>query len=163
MTELNEVIDDNYNVLDILPREKIIKKNLKHKAALVIVKNSQNQFYIHQRKHTKEVNPLKWVVGAGGAVNLNESFYDAAKRELKEELGIESIVNFLFDFDYKSDINNYKAKIYITNYNGKITLDKNECEQGKWISLDELKFFIENDLLCPDTALYIKKYLEKKN
>jgi len=161
MTELMEVIDDNLNVLRIAPREEIIEKNFKHKGAIVIVKDSKNRFYLHQRKHTKEIYPLKWAVGAGGGVKVNESFEQAAKRELKEELNIESDIKFLFDFEYKSEIDDYKAKIYITDYDGEIRLNMDECEQGKWVSLDELKKIAEGDLLCSDTKIFIKKYLKE--
>ena len=160
MTELMEVIDDNLNVLRIIPRKEIMEKNLKHKGAIIIVKNSKNQFYLHQRKHTKKLYPLKWAVGAGGGVKVGESFYEASKRELKEELNIESDIEFLFDFDYKSDIDDYKSKIYITKYDGEIRLNEDECEQGKWVSLDELKQFINEGRFCPDTEIFIKKYLK---
>lgn len=160
MTELMEVIDDNLNVLRIVPREEVMEKNLKHKGVIIIIKNSKNQFYLHQRKHTKKLYPLQWALGAGGGVKVNESFEQAAKRELKEELNIESDIKLLFDFEYKSDIDNYKAKIYITDYDGEIRLNMDECEQGKWVSLDELKKIAEGDLLCPDTKIFLKKYLK---
>jgi len=161
MTELMEVIDDNLNVLRIAPREEIMEKNLKHKGAIVIVKDSKNRFYLHQRKHTKKIYPLKWGIGAGGGVKAGESSYEAAKRELNEELGIEKDIKFLMNFSYKCNIDDYIAKIYIVVYDGKIKLDEEECEQGKWVSLDELKQFIQEGLLCPDTELFIKKYLKE--
>ena len=155
-----EVIDNNFNILKIVTRDEVIKDNLKHKTALVIVKNSKNQIYVNQRKKTKELFPLKWVVGAGGAVHAGETYDEAAKRELKEELGISSPIKFLFNFDYQSDITNYKAKVYLTEYDGEINLNKDESEQGKWVSLEELEILIKKGLLCPDTALYIKKYIK---
>ena len=161
MKEPTEVIDDNFNVLKVVPRKEIIDKNLKHKTVLIIVKNNKNQIYAAQRKHTKKIFPLKWIVGAGGAVNANESFEEAAKRELKEELGFISEIKYIFDFDYDAEFNNYKARVYFTIYNGKIILNNKEFEQGKWVSVKELKKMIKNKLLCPDTAQFTRKYLDK--
>jgi len=156
-----EVIDKKFRVLKIVSRAEAIKKNLKENVVLIIVKNSKNQFYIHQRNKIKKIFPLRWVTGAGGGVLAGESFDDAAKRELKEELGITSPIKYLFDFDYKTDINNYKAKVYFCIYDGKINLNKKECEKGCWVSKQGLKKYIKSRLLCPDTALYTQKYLEE--
>ncbi|MBU0707510.1 hypothetical protein KKG41_04025 [Patescibacteria group bacterium] len=49
-----EVIDDDLNVLEVVERREIIKRNLKHKSFLIIVKNSQGQYYVDQRKKTKK-------------------------------------------------------------------------------------------------------------
>lgn len=156
-----EVIDDNGNVLRIVSRKEAIEKNLKHKAAFVIVKNSNNEFYITQRKNTKRVYPSLWVTGAGGAVNAGESYEEAAHRELLEELGFDSDIIYLFDFDHTSDVNNYKAKVFVTTYDGEISIDSKESEQGKWVSEKELIEYMDKDLICPDTCLYIKEYLMK--
>ncbi|MBU0707509.1 NUDIX domain-containing protein [Patescibacteria group bacterium] len=97
-----------------------------------------------------------WEIGAG------ETYEQAAQRELKEELGIDTPVKYLFDFNFKSEVNNYKAKVYSAEYNGEIKLNMDESEQGKWISSDELKMFIKKGRLCPDTEEFIKKYLERE-
>ena len=159
MAEMIDVIDDDLNILKTISREEIRKNNLKHKTAIVILKNRKNQIYANQRNKTKLVYPLKWVVGAGGMVRSGESYEQAAKRELKEELGAEAELKFLMDFDYKDEYNNYKAKIYLATYDGEILLDKVECEQGKWVSVDKLKEIIKKGLLCPDTSLFVQKYL----
>ncbi|UCD04154.1 MAG: NUDIX domain-containing protein [Candidatus Woesearchaeota archaeon] len=155
-----EVIDDNFNVIGVASREEVIKNNLKHKTSLIIVKNSKNELYVRQRSRKKKIFPLKWVVSAGGGVNLGETFESAARRELKEELGIEASLKYLYDFDYESTGNNYKAKVYLATYDGEITVNKEECEQGKWMSKEEVRELIDKDLLCPDTAIFMQKYFE---
>ena len=42
-----EVIDPNFRVLETVPRPVAIKDGLRFKLALVIVRNSKNQFFIH--------------------------------------------------------------------------------------------------------------------
>ena len=160
MEEKVEVIDDNFNVLKVVSRKESIAKNLKHRGVLIIIKNSKGQFYVAQRKRTKKVFPLKWGVGAGGAAMPNESFEDAAKRELKEEFGIDDNVEFLFDFSYNTEYNNYKAKVYLSIFDGGIILNEDEFEQGKWVSVEEMTKMFDGGVFCPDTVLFVKKYLE---
>lgn len=49
---------------------------------------SQGKVLLVKRPMTKKVNPGKYC-GIGGKVEPEESFFDAAKRELKEEAGLE--------------------------------------------------------------------------
>ncbi|MBU1975523.1 MAG: NUDIX domain-containing protein [Nanoarchaeota archaeon] len=161
MIEYNEEIDKDMNVLRTVPRKAVVEENLLHKMVVVVLINDAGKFYVNQRKSTKKVCPLKWVVGAGGAVIAGESFEHAAKRELMEECGIEAEVKFLFDFEYESDIIRYMGKIFMAQSNVEVKLNEQECEQGKWISRVELQEMAEHNELCPDTALYISEFLEK--
>jgi isopentenyldiphosphate isomerase len=158
MPELMEVIDLTGRTIKVIPREEIIISNYRHKAAFVIVQNNKGEIYINQRKKNRKVYPLKWVVGAGGGVKAYESYEIAAKRELKEELGVVSEIEYLFDFSFKSDQANYLARVYIAKYDGEVVLNLKESEQGKWAPKEEIIQFIAEHQLCPDTEQYIMKY-----
>lgn len=158
--ELVEVIDSNLNTLKVLPRTEVLRQRLKHKAALVVVRNLAGDFFVHQRKATKKTYPLGWVMGAGGAVKAGESFEHAAARELEEELSVTSPLSYLFDFHTDSDVENYIAKVFLTACDGEVTLDPTECEQGKWVSLGELRRMTHERLLCPPNVRFSTKYLD---
>jgi len=161
MEEQVEVIDDNFNILRIASREEVRDKNLNHKAVGIIIKNSKNQFYAAQRSAKKKVYPLRWELGGGGAVDYGESFEEAAKREIKEELGFDSEPEYLFDFDYSDEYMTFKAKIYLVNHDGEIIVNKEDFEQGKWISVEKVEEMIKNKLLCPDAISFVRKYLDE--
>jgi len=160
MAELNEVLDENFNVIGTKSRDEIKKENLLHKASLVIVKNSKGEYFVAQRKATKSIYPLKWNIGAGGAVRAGESFEEAASREVKEEIGINAVVKELFEFTWYSDVVSYFAKIFLAEYNGEINVDLEECEQGKWVNEEEMNKMIEKKELTLDTIEYFLKYKE---
>jgi len=160
MPELIEVIDDDFNVLKVVPRDEIIEKNLKHKSVVVILRNNKNKFFVTQRKSRRRLFPLKWDLGVTGFVREGESFEQAAARELKNELDVEASLQFLFDFDYKSDVQDLKAKVFLVFYDDEMVLNKDECQDGKWISLKELEYFIDSKLLSRDTAFIWDKYIE---
>jgi 8-oxo-dGTP pyrophosphatase MutT (NUDIX family) len=162
MEEQNEVIDREGNTIAIVSRKEIKEKKLRHKAAFIIVKNSKNQYFIAQRSHTKKTYPLKWSFGAGGAVMAGESFDNAAKRELEEELGIKEKVEYLFDFPFDSEEIHYLAKVYETIFNKEVIIEKREYEQGKWASVEEIFNMNKKGDFCPDSILYFEKYLAIK-
>ena len=156
-----EIIDTNGNVLKVVTRKESIEKNLCIKGAFVIVDNGSGKYYIQKRSMNKEIYPGLWAAGAGGGVAVGETFEDAAHRELEEELGIKADVRFIFDFSFKSEVSNYKSKIYITVYNGEVTPNTEEIETGKWASKQEIEEMESNGQLCPDTAQYMKIYFDK--
>ena len=153
-----EVIDTNGNVLEVKTREEVTEKNLLHKGAFVIVRNDQGQVYAQKRSARKEVYPGLWCVSAGGGVVAGESFDSAAKRELEEELGIMTDVEFAFDFSFKSDVANYVSKIYVAAYNGELRPNPEEIETSRWVSQQEIEDMTARGELSPDTAQYMKIY-----
>jgi isopentenyldiphosphate isomerase len=161
MKERTEVIDESYKTLRIVDREIVVKDNLKHKVVFIILKNSKNLYYVMQRSKNKEIYPMLWNMGAGGGVQAHESYENAAKREFKEELGIEAEPRFLFNFDYKCSIDDYKSKVFLVFSDLEVILDKVECHDGSWKSKQEIIKMISLDKFCPDSALIANKFFEE--
>jgi len=157
------LVDENDNETGIVPRSRMIKENLRHRTSFIFVFNSERKLYVHKRSKNKDTFPGYWVIGAGGAVSAGDTYDYTARKELEEELGIKKEkLYFMFDFSYESEIDRYFAKVYKCIYNGKIRIQKDEIEKGAFKTIDEIKEMSEKGLLCPDTALYFKKYLEIK-
>ena len=160
---MNEVLDENNRVIGITVRSEIKERRLKHKAAFVIVTNSKGQIFVAQRTADKLNYPLMWVLGSGGAVRAGETFEDAAKRELNEELGVKTQVKFIFDFNFESPTINYWAQVFIATWEDGIKIDKREYVQGKWMTLYEVEALGVSGLMSPDTWEYFQKYVEYLN
>ncbi len=80
----------------------------------------------------------------GGGIDKDETFYEAVKREVLEETGLEvtAITNILKGFDYTT---NKKPRVRQTNFTvsvspGEVQLSK-EHDDYKWISPDEVDGF----------------------
>jgi mutator protein MutT len=162
MEEMVEVVDDDFNVLKVVSRREAIKNLWKHKGAAVILRNKKGDFFIKLRSKNKKIHASLWEIGTGGAVKFGENFEQAALRELFEECGIKTAIKFLFDFDYCDSEICYKARIFEGFYDGKIIVNKSESEEGKWVSLKELKEFLKKGLFAPDYDKLLKKYIELK-
>ncbi len=88
-----------------------------------------------------------WAVH-GGSLELGETFVEALKRELKEELNIDvKKAQFVKSYSGKTMHHIYPngdevycvVEIYIiTDYDGNISPDKGELEEVKWFDIDKL-------------------------
>jgi isopentenyldiphosphate isomerase len=160
--EVVDIIDENDKVIGKTTKNIARGKNILHRGAHVVVFNSDGKLFVQKRSKTKLVHPGLWGLGAGGWVSSGEDYETAAKRELKEELGIKKGIKFLFDFRYKTSDDNYKSKFYKCIFDGKIKLQKEEIEKGEFRTINEIKNMSKKGLLCPDTAIFFEKYLEMK-
>ncbi len=103
--------------------------------AAVIIKN--NKFFIAQRNRNKHL-AYRWEF-PGGKVEKNESFEQALKREIKEELNIDIEINRkLGEENYKDDkIDVNLHYFYCFHVKGSIKLY--EHEDSAWVTKEEFK------------------------
>lgn len=92
INELWDAYDKNCNKIDnvILRRDdpNNIPEGMYHIVCDVILKHNDGSFLVMQRDPNKHF-PLKWELTAGGSVVQGETPLEGAKRELKEETGID--------------------------------------------------------------------------
>ena len=126
---------------------------MKVTAAIIL---NKDKILIAQRKRDSSLG-LKWEL-PGGKIEENETAEDCLKRELKEELGIETEI---LDF-FASNIHRYKdieieLMAYIIRYiSGEIIL--NSHKKFLWVDVNNL---MDYDFAEADIPI-IKKILETK-
>ena len=103
--------------------------------AAIITKD--DKYFIAKRNRNKHLG-LLWEF-PGGKVEVNETFEDALKREIKEELNIDILVkNKLCEENYRDDKVNVKLHyFYCTYLKGNIKLI--EHEDSAWVNKNDLK------------------------
>ena len=103
--------------------------------AAIIIKD--DKYFIAQRNRNKHMG-LSWEF-PGGKVEKGETFENALKREIKEELSIEiDIKNKLAEENYKDEKINIKLHYFICSYiNCEIILS--EHEDSAWVTKNEFK------------------------
>ncbi len=120
-----------------------------------IIKNENGKILIAKRNHAKDQGNLYEF--PGGKVEKNETYKDALKREIKEELDME--IKVLDEFD--EEIFEYPEKtIKLIAFNclfNKTHLIMKEHEDIEWIELSEFKNFE----FAPADIYFVNKLLEK--
>lgn len=104
-----------------------------------------NRFLIQKRSSDKHPMAGEWAA-TGGAVISGESPRMAAKRELSEELSIdtdENALSFVARMARKSSVIDIYS-LHINIDTDSLTLQSDEVEQVKWVSADQLRAMIKN-------------------
>ena len=66
-----------------------------HRIAHILVFDDRERMLLQMRSKTKFFCPNHWVTSAGGHVSSGEDYKQGALRELEEELGIKSELEFI--------------------------------------------------------------------
>jgi len=135
------VVDEDDNVIGKASREECHKGNsLIHRSVYVFVINGKNEVFLQKRSKMKDLYPGYYTGSATGHVDYGETYEDAAKRELKEELGIEGVpLTFVCKFKSFSRIEREISALFICRYDGPIKIDEEEIEEGGFYSIPEIE------------------------
>jgi 16S rRNA (adenine1518-N6/adenine1519-N6)-dimethyltransferase len=90
------VVDENDQVQGYATRSEVHGNNLRHRAVHILIFNRMGEVYLQQRSRWKDRHPLKWDSSAAGHVTAGENYNETARRELKEELGVEVLLERIF-------------------------------------------------------------------
>lgn len=105
----------------------------------IVIFNNKDEMLIQKRGIDKVDFPGAFDISAGGGVNANETTYEAAKRELKEELNLSvEFENWPYlRIFYKKGIDDYYfvvADIDLSN----VSINNKEVLSCKWASETEI-------------------------
>ena len=100
--------------------------NLRHRAVHILIFNQFGDVYLQQRSRWKDRHPLKWDSSAAGHVTAGENYDETARRELKEELGVDVPLERIFRLTASSRTDHE----FIWGYRGVVSGDlaPNKCE-----------------------------------
>ena len=87
MTEFFDCVDRHDRVIGITSRKDAHRLNLYHRAVHLYATGVTGGLILQKRSLYKDVEPGLWTVSCSGHVDRGETFVDAAKREMLEELG----------------------------------------------------------------------------
>ncbi len=138
MEEIAALFDARGRAVGRAPRSRVRAENLHHGASGILVFNAPGQIFIHQRTWHKDVYPGRWDFTAGGVIQAGEDPDLSARRELAEELGLNSVLHRLPDGEYRDENTNYRAFRYWTVADRTPRLQESEVLQGYWGTVAQL-------------------------
>jgi len=96
--EIFDVVDEEDRVIGQAPRSEVHLRKLLHRAVHIFVLNTRGELLLHKRTASKDEYPLCYTSSASGHLGSGEDYTEAAVRELEEELGLRSPIEFLKKF-----------------------------------------------------------------
>lgn len=143
--ELLHEVDENDQIIGTRTRGELHRLGLRHRAVHILVFNSRNELFLQKRSASKDINPGLWDTSAAGHVDLGESYDEAARRELNEELGVDdaSPLQPLFKLPSSPETGWEFIQVYTVTHDGPFQLNTDEITEGQWISTDELDDWIQ--------------------
>ena len=88
--ELLEIVDEQNIVVATALRRDVHKRGLLHRAVYCWVFDPAGQVLVQRRASNKRIGPLLWDISVAEHLEPGESYAGAAKRGIREELGIEA-------------------------------------------------------------------------
>lgn len=157
------IVDEDDNVIGKATYDELKAKKFIHRAANVFVFNSKGELFVHKRAENLNLYPGMWDVKFGGLVRADESYEEAALREMNEEAGITGVtLTDLFRQKSRRRENLTNRKIFQCTYNGEITLDKTEVAEGRFVKVEEAVKLMEEGKLSPSAEQIFREFLKRR-
>ncbi len=138
--ELFDVVDQADRVLRQAPRSQVHASKWLHRASHIFVFNSRGELLVHRRSATKDECPLMFTSSASGHLAAGEGYEVAAIRELEEELGLRSPIEFLTVLPANGADTSYEhSGLFRTTTDDTPTFDPGEIESGEYLPLDVIR------------------------
>ena len=167
-------MDEMIDVLDETTGQKtgaVISKSEAHKTGIwhgsvhiLLVSKDRRQTLLQKRSPEKELYPNAWDIAVGGHISAGEDEITSAKRELKEELGIDSDDLVMEKVDRITEmlnnngvISNEFVSIFVVYADidlKDIKLQVEEVSGAKWCTKEELNQFIDEGMAIPHVREY---------
>ncbi len=138
--ELFVVVDPDDNVLGYKTRQECHSdKKLIHRSTSVVIYNKKGEILLQKRSKTKDLFPGYFTTSASGHVGKGESYEDAARREMMEEIGVDVPLTFvskmLLEMNNETEID----ALFSASYDGPFKINKKEVNNVSFISPDKIR------------------------
>ncbi len=115
-----------------------------HRAFSIFVFNSKGELLLQRRALSKYHCGGLWTNTCCSHPRKGELLEEAVHRRLLEEMGFDCELREVFSFSYKAKFDNGLIEneidhVFMGNFEGEPVINKEEVEEFKWISVDDLK------------------------
>ena len=138
------LVNENDEAIGLMSKLEAHQKAVLHRAFSVFVLNDKNEIMLQQRASEKYHSPLLWTNTCCSHQRDGETNIQAGTRRLFEEMGFETPLEVLFHFIYKAPFDNGLTEheldhVMIGTYNNEPQINREEVENWKWMSIDDIK------------------------
>lgn len=169
------LVDLKDHTIGYMEKQEAHIKGLLHRAFSVFIFNNKKELLLQKRAISKYHSGGLWTNTCCSHPRKNEIVINAAKRRLKEEMGLECDLYYAFNFIYRAKFDNKLIEneldhVFIGFSDEKPKPDPSEVKNYRYINSDDLKKEINEKphiftpwfKICIDKVLKVKSIFEKK-
>mmetsp|Transcript_19230 Transcript_19230/g.24300 ORF Transcript_19230/g.24300 Transcript_19230/m.24300 type:complete len:181 (-) Transcript_19230:201-743(-) len=152
--EIFEIFDATNDVcLGQMPRKEVHRTGKYHRAVNVVLLNGEGDILVQKRADSKVICPSRWDISCAEHLQPGETYADAARRGLQEELNITQTDDFerirepqlhCIDDDEKEIHDHEFTELYLATYNGDVKIDEVEVAEAKYIGAQVLLDWLQS-------------------
>lgn len=145
MREWLDIVDKEDKVIGKAPKDDIYARNCLHRIVHIFVFNEKGEMAIQMRSATKSFAPNCWTTGAAGHVCANEGPKLAAERELEEEIGLKTPIEYKAKIYYQDTPDRPSKFLYCyeTRSEGPFTCDPAEVDFCRFFSFEKIQDMVK--------------------
>lgn len=167
MEEIFEIVNEDGIIIGRAPRRECHgNPALLHRTVHVLAFDAQGNLWLQKRAPHKDVQPNKWDSSVGGHVDVDESIIDAAKRETREEIGLDAgSLEFCFKYIIRNQIESELTHTfrYFLRPSDAIVIDPKEISEGRIWSRAEIAASMGKSVFTPNFEQEWQRYLQWEN
>lgn len=141
--EVFDVVDGADAVTGQATRAEVHARGLRHRAIHIFVLNAAGELFLQRRSPWKDRHPDAWDSSAAGHLDAGETYADAARRELREELGLPAAVADRVDLREIADLGPARAetgwefiRLFVATAEGPFSPPPEEVAWGGFFPVD---------------------------
>jgi ribosomal protein L11 methyltransferase len=156
--EVFELVDENGRFVGRAPRAWCHRTPcLLHRAAHVIVTDGTGRIFLQKRSLAKDIQPGKWDTSVGGHVDAGEDHEAGARREMREELGLDGGLRFLYRYLWRTACETELVETFLHVAGSEPRPRADEIDEGRWFTLAEAAALVAGGLATPNLAEELRR------
>ena len=144
------LVDENDNPIGTMPKMEAHEKAMLHRAFSVFILNANDEVLLQQRANDKYHSAGLWTNTCCSHPHPGEDTLGAARRRLKEEMGMEADLQFVFKFMYKAPFDNLLTEheidhVFIGKTEQLPVINPEEVASYKYMKPEDIKLDMEQN------------------
>ncbi len=136
-------------VLGPVERSKAHENQLLHRSGMTFLVRSNGKIMLQHRSAEKTPFPDCWDSSSSFHVIFGESYEQAARRELREEIGISAQPVYLGKFSYYVPPENEIVAVFRCKSDRTVEIDQSESSGASFHTTDEVDRIIRSGVIAP--------------
>lgn len=143
MMEHVVLVDQEDNAIGTMEKMEAHRKGILHRAFSILLFNSKGELLLQKRAISKYHSGGLWTNTCCSHPLPDEDIEAAARRKLKQEMGIELQPEFAYKFIYKTNLDKGLVEhecdhVFIGSFDGTPTINHEEVEEWKFSDLNSI-------------------------